>query len=239
MCSTPQTEAEKSVWEFTVASSIEEGTDTIYLLRRSMIHFSFSRKAFFWMRLSRSFAASTLSSDGFWKYWRLRITRMVPSSFNLLINLRMALSRSSLTTSTMICLACCCCLPESHRAFFFGESSNPNPWPHNPLPRALCVEYAAVTEPATALCGKMNCCKTFGDNASETPRVSNPRFETEALELREWRELAMAVGPVTNTDLICPQARETNRFPAAVFMLALQCVLLLTAFRSILDSDST
>jgi len=44
---------------------------------------------------------------------------------------------------------------------------------------------------------------------------------------------------VTNTDLICPQARETNRFPAAVFMLALQCVLLLTAFRSILDSDST
>jgi hypothetical protein len=49
----------------------------------------------------------------------------------------------------------------------------------------------------------------------------------------------MAVGPVTNTDLICPQARETNRFPAAVFMLALQCVLLLTAFRSILDSDST
>lgn len=49
----------------------------------------------------------------------------------------------------------------------------------------------------------------------------------------------MAVGPVTNTDLICPQARETNRFPAALFMLALQCVLLLTAFRSILDSDST
>ena len=70
------------------------------------IHFSFSLKAFLAIRLSLSFLARTLSSEGFLNDWRSLSKRILPSSFILLFIFLIALSKSSLTTSTITVLTC-------------------------------------------------------------------------------------------------------------------------------------
>lgn len=125
------------------------------------IHFSFSLKAFLAIRLSLSFLARTLSSEGFLNDWRSLSKRILPSSFILLFIFLIALSKSSLTTSTITVLTCCdvvpsfwpscnpgsCAAKDAALPAIHGELENSNLWtfPTEPVYSPKCTRLKELS----------------------------------------------------------------------------------------------
>ncbi len=167
---------------------------------------------------------------------------MQPSSLSLLISLRMALSRSSLTTSTIICLTCCGL--HGFQKKFLLEDPNPNNscCSHIPrLPDRGWIEHGDLLWQAassSSLCGWWTscccCCQTLRKAGSVIPRRwrKEEEFETAVEKnFTRWRELeveiAATVGPSTQTTRIFrPKTWKKALIRAAaaiVFLIQADC----------------